>query len=73
LAERLGENAAVKVDVCSCIFEERYISDVGFGDGERSLFIAILSNGLVTLNVLLFKLEKGREVGKWQGRRIHGC
>jgi hypothetical protein len=46
---------------------------VGFGDGERSLFIAILSNGLVTLNVLLFKLEKGREVGKWQGRRIHGC
>lgn len=68
LADKLGENAALKVDVCSCIVEERYISDVGFGDGERSLFIAISFNGLFTLNVLLFKLENGWKVGKMAGK-----
>lgn len=67
MADRLGENAAAKVEVCSCIVEERYISDVGFGDGERSLFIAISLIGLVRLNVVLFKLKKGRVAGKMAG------
>ena len=38
----MGEKTALKVDVCSWIGAERYISDGGIGgDGECSLFTAI--------------------------------
>lgn len=60
----------MNVDVCSCIADERYISVVGFGDGERSLFMAISFHALVALDVVWSKLEKGREVGNVQGRRM---
>jgi hypothetical protein len=40
-AERRGEKAAWKADVCSWIVEERNISGIGVAEGERSLFNAM--------------------------------
>jgi hypothetical protein len=54
LAERLGENAPMKEEVCSSIFADRNTVGDELGDAERSLFNAI--SYVTVLNTRKLKL-----------------
>jgi hypothetical protein len=63
-AERLGENAPMKEEVCSSIFADLNTAGDKFGDTERSLFNAI--SCVTTLNASKLKLT----VEWWLGEKV---